>query len=116
MARPLVEILEMALDVPASPWLNGTEKRSTRQPRGAHAMTTAEFLLDIHATKCESCSDALQHADASGFGEAILLDGKAMVVPQADCDRLQAAGVGFAYLHNHEMPDGSYRIMTVPVD
>ena len=79
-------------------------------------MTKPEFLLNIQAIECESNSDAIQHADASGFGEAILLGSKPMVVPQADCDRLQTAGVGFAYLHNHEMPDGSYRIMTVPVN
>ena len=72
--------------------------------------------IDIHAIECESNSDALQHADAGGFGEAILLNGKPMVVPQADCDRLEAAGVEFAYLHNHEMPDGSYCIVTVPVN
>jgi len=72
--------------------------------------------ITYHAIECESATDALQEADASGQGEAVLLDGKPMVVPQADCDRLQAAGVEFAYLHNHEMPDGSYRILTVPVN
>ena len=72
--------------------------------------------IDIHAIECESMSDALQWADASGQGEAVLLDGKPMVVPQDDCDRLQAASVEFAYLCNHEMPDGSYRIVTVPVN
>ena len=72
--------------------------------------------IEYRAIKCESMSDALQWADAGGFGEAVLVDGKPMVVPQADCDRLQAAGVEFAYLHNHEMPDGSYRIVTVPVN
>jgi hypothetical protein len=45
-----------------------------------------------------------------------MLRGKPMVVAQADCDRLAAAGVEFAYLFNHEMPDGSFRIMTVPVN
>jgi len=39
-----------------------------------------------------------------------------MVVPQSDCDRLAASGVEFAYLFDHEMPDGSYRIVTVPVN
>jgi hypothetical protein len=72
--------------------------------------------MTINAIECESLSDAIQHSDASGFGEPILLDGKPMVVPQADCDRLAEAGAEFAYLFNHEMPDGSYRIMTVPVN
>ena len=72
--------------------------------------------INIHAIECESNSDALQWADASGQGEAVLLDGEPMVVPKDDCYRLQAAGVGFAYLCDHEMPDGSYRIVTVPVN
>ena len=72
--------------------------------------------INIQAIECESKSDALQWADASGQGEAVLIDGKPMVVPQADCDRLAAAGVGYAYLCDHEMPDGSLRIVTVPVN
>jgi hypothetical protein len=39
-----------------------------------------------------------------------------MVVDQSDAHRLEAASVEFAYLHDHEMPDGSYRIVTVPVN
>jgi len=72
--------------------------------------------ITYQAIECESMSDALQWADASGQGEAILLGGQPMVVPQSDCDRLAAAGVEFAYLCDHEMPDGSYRIITVPVN
>ena len=72
--------------------------------------------INIQAIECESMSDALQWADASGQGEAVLLDGAPMVVPQAELDRLEEAGVGFAYIFNHEMPDGSYRIVTVPVN
>ena len=72
--------------------------------------------INIHAIECESKIDALQWADASGQGEAILLQGKPLVVPQSDLDRLAAAGVEFAYLCDYDMPDGSYRIMTVPVN
>jgi hypothetical protein len=58
--------------------------------------------------------DALQWAD-SGQGEAVLIAGhKPMVVPQTDLDRLAAAGAEFAYLYDHEMTDGSYRIVAVP--
>jgi hypothetical protein len=74
------------------------------------------MTLEYAAIECMSATDALQEADAGGFGEAIMLRGKPMVVAQADCDRLAAAGVEFAYLFNHEMPDGSFRIMTVPVN
>ena len=72
--------------------------------------------ITYHAIECESMSDALQWADASGQGEAVLIGGEPMVVPKRDLDRLEEAGVGFAYLFNHEMPDGSYRIVTVPVN
>jgi hypothetical protein len=37
-----------------------------------------------------------------------------MVVDQNDAHRLKAAGVEFAYLHDHEVPGGSHRIVTVP--
>lgn len=72
--------------------------------------------IEYRAIECTSATDALQEADAGGFGEAVLIGGKPMVVPQADCDRLEAAGVEFAYLHNHQMSDGSYRIVTVPIN
>ncbi|HMO84628.1 MAG TPA: hypothetical protein PKC18_06880 [Lacipirellulaceae bacterium] len=73
--------------------------------------------IAFQAIECESMTDALQWADARGQGEAVLIEGHGpMVVPQTDLDRLAGAGVGFAYLFNHEMPDGSYRIVTVPVN
>lgn len=73
--------------------------------------------ITYQAIECESMSDALQWADASGQGEGVVIEGQGpMVVPQSDLDRLAEAGVSFAYLHNHQMPDGSYRIVTVPVN
>ena len=74
------------------------------------------MTINMHVIECESNSDAIQYAEASGFGEAILLNGKPMVVDLEDCYRLETAGVEFAYLHNHAMPDGSYRIVTVPIN
>lgn len=74
------------------------------------------MTIEYQAIECTSATDALQEADASGFGEAIVLGGKPMVVPQTDCHRLEAAGVEFAYLHNRQLPDGSYRIITVPIN
>ena len=53
---------------------------------------------------------------ASGKGVAIRLRGESLVVLQEDADRLEAAGTEFAYLHDHEMLDGSHRIVTVPVN
>ena len=72
--------------------------------------------MNIRAVECDSNSDAIQWSNASGQGEAILLGGQPMVVPQSDCDRLAATGVEFAYLCDHEMLDGSYRIVTIPVN
>jgi hypothetical protein len=72
--------------------------------------------ITYQAIECESMTDALQWADASGQGEAVLIDGAPRVVPKTDLDRLEEAGVSFAYLFNHEMPDGSYRIVTVPIN
>ncbi len=72
--------------------------------------------ITYQSIECESMGDALQWADASGQGEAVLIGGEPMVVPQADCYRLEEAGIEFAYLHNHQLPDGSYRIVTVPVN
>jgi len=73
------------------------------------------MTIEIRATEFHSAAEAIQYADASG-GEAILLNCRRLVVPQADAERLEAAGVAFAYLRDHEMPDGSHRIMTIPVN
>lgn len=75
------------------------------------------MTIAFHGIECESMTDALQWADASGKGEAVLIEGHGpMVVPQSDLDRLAEVGVSFAYLHNHQMPDGSYRIISVSVN
>ncbi|GIW80414.1 MAG: hypothetical protein KatS3mg105_2221 [Gemmatales bacterium] len=55
-------------------------------------------------------------AEAIGFAAtnrpvAIRLEGKNLVVRQEDAERLEAAGVSFAYLHEHEG-----RLVTVPVN
>jgi len=72
--------------------------------------------IEIKSTEFETAGEAIQWTNADGRGVAILLDGKNLVVDQADADRLAAAGVEFAYLCDHEMPDGTHRIMTVPVN
>lgn len=74
------------------------------------------MTIEFSAIEFDKAWEATQHIDASGRGKAILLDGKPMVVSQEDADRIAAAGIEFAYLCDHEMPDGSYRIMTVPVN
>ncbi len=74
------------------------------------------MTIEYQAIGFETASEAIQHMYADGRGEAVLLDGRNLIVPQADLDRLEASGVEFAFLHDHEMPDGTHRIVTVPVN
>lgn len=53
--------------------------------------------------------------DYCGHGEAVLIHGRHMVVDSATLDMLHAAGIEFAQLCDHEMPDGTHCIVTVPV-
>ena len=73
------------------------------------------MTIEYQAIEFETAHEAIQWTEASGKGVAILLNGP-KVVEQQDVDRLAAAGVEFAYLHDHEMPDGNHRIVTVPVN
>ncbi len=72
--------------------------------------------IEIKAIEFPTAHEAIQWTYASGKGEAILLRGKNYVAEQSEIDRLAAAGVEFAYLCDHEMPDGTHRIITVPVN
>ena len=74
------------------------------------------MTIEIKAIEYDNADEAIQHMDAAGWGEAITVGGKYLVVEQAEADRLAAAGIEFAYLHDHEMPDGEHRIITVPVN
>ncbi len=74
------------------------------------------MTIRINALDFETADEAIQHTYASGRGVAIRVRGQAVVVDQNDAHRLDAAGVDFAYLCDHEMPDGSHRIVTVPVN
>jgi len=67
------------------------------------------------AIKFDTAGDAIQHTEAAG-GEAILLDGEYFVVTEDEAIRIAATGIEFAYLVQQEMPDGEYRIMTIPVN
>jgi len=72
--------------------------------------------IEFKAIEFPTAHEAIQWTYASGKGEAILLGGKHYVAEQIEIDRLAAAGVEFAYLCDHEMPDGTHRIITVPVN
>ena len=73
-------------------------------------------MIEVRGEEFTSAHDAIQWTEASGGGTAILLDGKNIVCAQSEANRLAAAGVEFAYLIDHEMPDGEQRIMTIPVN
>jgi hypothetical protein len=71
--------------------------------------------VTFKAIEFDSAGDALQHTEAAG-GKAVLLDGRNFVMTQDEADRIAAAGIEFAYLVQHEMPDGDWRIMTIPIN
>ena len=74
------------------------------------------MTIEITAIEFDTIDEAIQHTYASGRGDAVLLDGKRYVMDRAESERLAAAGIEFAYAFDHEMPDGSFRIVTVPVN
>ena len=67
----------------------------------------------FEAHEFATAHEAIQYADASG-GEPILLSCRRFVVNRRTFDRLDNARVSFARLCDHEMHDGSHRIMTIP--
>ena len=74
-----------------------------------------QHLITFKADEFPTASEAIQHTEASGRGEAIVLGGKHYVVERAEADRLSAAGVPFAYLHVIDHPDHPHGLV-VPVN
>jgi len=72
--------------------------------------------ITFQAIEFDSAGEAIQYTDADGRGRAIRLNGRNYVVEEAEAVRLAAASVEFAYLCDHEMPDGTHRIVTIPVN
>lgn len=75
-------------------------------------MTTLTIKADEH----RSASEALQAANADGRDVAITIAGRYLTLARSETDRIEAAGAEFAFLFDHTMPDGSQRIITVPVN
>lgn len=73
------------------------------------------MTIEIRGIEFARSIDAVEYATIEG-GVAILVEGKRLVVSRAEAERLGAAGVEFAYVHNHRMPDGTYRIIHIPVN
>jgi hypothetical protein len=65
----------------------------------------------------QSAGEALQHANADPrYDTAILLNCRHYAVARTTAQHLAASGVQFAFLGEHEMPDGTWRIVTIPVN
>jgi hypothetical protein len=73
-------------------------------------MTSKRRTLKFLALPCTTSREAVDRAAATG-GEAIILDGRKLVVSPEDAEKLEIAGVYFAYLCDHRG-----QIMTVPVN
>ncbi|MDZ4689078.1 MAG: hypothetical protein SH850_28725 [Planctomycetaceae bacterium] len=75
------------------------------------------MTITFEVIEFDNAGDAIQHYEASGYGDGVIaLDAKYYVTKRAETDRLAEAGIEFAYVFDHEMPDGEHRIMTVPVN
>jgi len=72
--------------------------------------------IEFTAREFATAEAAIQWASAAGRGEALTLGGHHYVADQTEVDRLAAAGVEFAYLCDHAMPDGTHRVLTVPIN
>jgi hypothetical protein len=75
------------------------------------------MTIEFEAIEFDTADEALQHFNASGYGDGVItLEGRYYVTRDAEADRLAAAGCAFAYVCDHQMPDGTFQIVTVPVN
>lgn len=73
--------------------------------------------ITFEAMEFPTASEAIQHYYASGYGDRIIrLNGHYYLTKQEEAERLEITGVEFAYVCDHEMPDGRNVIVTVPVN
>jgi len=67
--------------------------------------------MQIEGIEFDTAHEAIQYPEAAGFGTAVRVDGRNLVIRQDDADRMAAAGVEFAYLCDHRG-----RIVHIPVN
>ena len=75
--------------------------------------------ITFNAIELSSASEAIQYVDCGPeytHPTAVSLGGSYYVMEKAEAERLAAEGVEFAYLFDHEMPDGEHRLISVPVN
>jgi len=66
--------------------------------------------MDIRTTELKTAREAIAHAAAKDMA-AVLMNGIPAVVSRKDAERMETAGVSFAYLCDHK---GT--VVTVPVN
>jgi hypothetical protein len=74
-------------------------------------MATRE--ISIRATEHPNAYEAIQHLSVSGDEHAILVGDKYLTTSKAEVEKIDRAGIEFAYLIDHE---ATGRIMTVPIN
>jgi hypothetical protein len=75
--------------------------------------------ITIHAIRCSDASEAIQLCDCEPTLKqpvAVSLPEGYFAMEKSEAERIAAAGVEFAYLFDHEMPDGTHRLISVPVN
>ena len=72
--------------------------------------------ITFQAIEFDNAHEAIQWTYASGQGKAVMLDGKHYAMDRDEAERLAGGGVEFAYLFDHEMLDGTHRVVTVPIN
>ncbi len=77
-------------------------------------MDTMKTIM-VRGFECESLDDALGWVDAMGNTTAIKIGGKILVVPEAEARRLDTEGISFAYVGEHQIPDGTFRTVSVSI-
>ncbi|MBK9126294.1 MAG: hypothetical protein IPM13_00625 [Phycisphaerales bacterium] len=72
--------------------------------------------MTISAIECVDAYEAIQIARENEDACAITIAGRRYATPRAEAERLERAGVEFAYLGEITRDDGKQCIVTVPVN
>jgi len=88
-----------------------------RDHRNGKSPVNHRVAFEFEGIELPSAGQAIQHANADPrYDTPILLGGKHYAIARETGHRLEAMGVGFAYLGEHERPDGQVRLITIPVN
>ena len=72
--------------------------------------------IEVYGEEFPTVGEAVQHWYASGVAHVISIGGRCFAVDKEEALRIEGLGVPFAFVHDHPMPDGTYRTVTVPVN